>query len=192
VSDVRSKTSRGLRAALAALSMCALAVSVASAACLTAVPDLPQYPPLPPSIENDAVQPPPGVLPSWPVDNEFTIPVEVSTPGETFVYEVVVDYGTPGQSEPVSNSAPMLAADGGVTVVPFTLLRPADACSHRIDFVVAHTFEAIHVPDSIGGDSVSWTYSPGAGTDGCPLYDAGSGVIPDASSDVLPLPGGDP
>lgn len=191
---VRWKARGGWRAAVLAGAACAVAVAVALAACITTVPDLPQYKLLPPYIVTDAVQPPVGPLLQWPAGGEFTVPVEVFTPGETFVYQVVYDYGTNNQSVPVSVNTGQVAPDGGVTV-PLTLQIPnPDLCPHHIDFIVANAFQAVHVPDLVGGSVASWLYEPG-GTGVCPGFDAGTGAfpLPEASIDSgLAVVGGNP
>lgn len=172
---------------------CAGAAVVAMAACITAIPDLPQYPVLPPTVQTESVQPPPGPLVEWPAGGAFSVPVQVFSPGETFVYEVVYDYGTVDQQVPIAAGKPQLAADGGVTVLPLTLPIPSpDFCPHHIDFLVANGFQTVHVPDAVGGSMVSWTFTQGGGPNGCPDFDAGSGAIPDAAVDRVPLAGGDP
>jgi hypothetical protein len=182
----------GRRAAIAVGLACAVCVEVVPAACITAIPDLPQYPPLAPVIETDAVRPPPGTLLEWPEGGEFTIPVEVFTPGESFVYEVVYDYGTNNQSVLISELKPQFVPDGGIATVTVLLpIPPLDVCPNTIDFIVANAFQAVHVPDSVGGSLVTWTYAAGGGPDGCPSFDAGTGELPDASTDSLPVVGGD-
>jgi len=64
--------------------------------------------------------------------------------------------------------------DGGIRVLSVRLTTPADlnAC-HTVEILVALTFVEDHTPDSIGGDSVTWFYSPTGNLADCPVYDAG-------------------
>lgn len=170
----------------------AACVAAALAACITTPPpDLPYATPQAPRIEHDAVVPPADVpLVEWPDGGEFTIPVQVSVPGETFVYQVFYDFGTVDQLA-TQPSSTQVVPSGGVEVVVIDLLHPDPrVCPHRIDFVVANQFQAPHVPDSVGGDIVSWFYTAGGGPNGCPSFDAGTGAFPEASTDASL--GGDP
>lgn len=171
----------------------ALFAGAVSAACITAIPDLVVPPLTPPTIDHGAVQPPEGALSSWP--DHFTIPVRVTTPGETFSSEFVYDFMAPSQEVRYLTSG-QPAPDGGVALLVEGPTAPLDqsVCPHSIDFVVGHTLVAPHVPDSIGGDFVHWEYWNGA-PNGCAPFDAGTGLLPpaDASTDaVIVIGGGDP
>jgi hypothetical protein len=174
---------------------CAAAVvGVVSVACITTVPDLVVPPLTRPTIERGAVQPPEDTVVDWPVDGTFSIPVYVTTPGETFAYEFVYDSTTP-YAFVVDLTPDQVAADGGTMLVTRTLARPdtigtqPDVCPHSLDFIVGHSIPL----DSVGGDFARWWYYNG-GNGVCPLLDAGSGVLPltDASTDALLVVGGDP
>jgi hypothetical protein len=181
---------RGVAGVLAA---CGVVLAAGVAACITAPPpDLPSTPVGPPTILAGSVFPPlDSFLVEWPA--EFYATVRVPSPGETFVCEVVYDYLSPQSPGYLAYQCPVtLALDGGTTLVDATLPVPlGNVCPHRIDFIVANAFTSIHVPDSVGGDMVTWYYAPGGTALGCPTLDAGSGVLPDASIDGLPIPGGD-
>ena len=179
---------------------CAVAAGAAmiggAVACITTPPpDLPKLPPVRPTIWTQGVTPAPGLIVDWP-DSGFVVPVQIATPGETFVYNVLLD------SSPVPGliTAPQAATDGGNALVSFTVLPPDTAvCPHTLEFIVASGFADLGrtTPNSVGGDVVNWYYSNGgpAGASGCPSFDAGTGAFPDATADVLPVPpegGGDP
>jgi hypothetical protein len=84
---------RALTLGLVAAACATIAVGiVASTACITAPP-----PPLPtelehrPTIQHQSLRPPEGVpFPDLPT--EFVVPVLLEDPGETFQYDVFVDY----------------------------------------------------------------------------------------------------
>ncbi len=166
--------------------------AVAVAACITAPPpDLPNPPLRRPTAIHQAVQPAEGFIVDGPDGGEFTVPVEVSTPGDSFVYSAFLDgiqvYGG-------SQTAP----EGGLAMATFVVQSPDTAtCPHQIEFIVAHGWAnptQMRTPDAVGGDVVQWSYANG-GPQGCPPLDAGSGAFPDASVDGLPVPpeaGGDP
>ena len=178
--------------------------ALAIGACITAPPpDLPN-PPRRPTIVFASVVPPPDQVMSQIPDGGFSVPVELGGPNQAFFFDVFIDF------DPIMHAAPRIypqeflptasTAGGGVVVVTFDLdpaLAELDpAYCHRIEFLVAHAFNANppspHTPDSIGGDSVSWLYSGAGGPDGCPLYDASalgdSGWPTDvASTDTLPV-----
>jgi hypothetical protein len=195
---------------IAAACACAAIAVATFAACITAPPpDLPQPPAHRPTILDESVQPPPDqILASLPT--EFVVPVQLDDPNQTFDWEVFVDY------DPVQSPNPYFSnqvqatpgtVDGGVYVVdappPDTIHADPSRC-HRIDFLVAHTFNPAtpHTWDSLGGDIVWWFYNPGGGPGGCPVYDAGSlqdGAFPSATPDapldglpIVPESGGDP
>jgi hypothetical protein len=182
---------------------CTVVAAVAAAmmggavACITTPPpDLPKLPLVRPTIWTQGVSPAPGLIVEWPTDGSFLVPVQVATPGETFVYNAFLD------SNPVPglNPAPQAATDGGNALVSFTVGVPDTAvCPHTLEFIVASEFADLErrTPNAVGGDVANWYYSNGGpgGPSGCPPLDAGSGAPPDAAPDALPVPpeaGGDP
>jgi hypothetical protein len=186
----------------------ALVVVVVLCSCVTAPPpDLPAVPVHRPTILHDSVVPRADVpITTWPADNMFTVPVEVDDPSQPFQWDLFIDYNPVGNNG--APSAPTYfpetghPSDGGVSIVCFPLPPPTGTvtCPHRIELLVARSFNSSfpHLPDKIGGDSVTWTYVPGGGPNGCPEYDAGAlqdGAFFDGSLDGLPVgpgSGGDP
>jgi hypothetical protein len=170
-------------------------------ACITTPPPaLPSESPRP-TILHDSTDPPTNEpLVVWPVEGQFSVPVELSDPDQSFCWVVFVDYnpyginstGTTGMQGLLNcGAASPTEVDGGVVVVPFTLDPSSFDLSscHQIQFIVAQTFESDdHTPVfPPGGDDVIWNYVPGGGPQ-CPLYDAGAfadGAFPpaDAPSD---------
>lgn len=161
--------------------LCAVAAGVA---CITTPPpDLPELPPQPPTIVHDAVYPPEGVLVTWPQDLQFTVPVRMAKPGEGFFFEVIYDYRTPTPTVLKDRTPAPVIPDGGMEILPLPALPIPDdigICPREIEVVVAADFGAIGVPDSIGGDFARWTYAPNGSAVGCPPYDAGTGMFPEA------------
>ncbi len=196
---------RTLASALLFGATACLAGAIASSfACITAPPpDLPTPRQHRPTILHSSVVPSPDeVLTQWPADNTFLVPVELEDTNAIFYYDAFVDYDPYANSKPIFLRVAVPSAttyDGGITIVSFSLAAPDSVLCHRIEFLVAHQFNASseHTPDSIGGDLVSWLYSAGGGPNGCPLYDAGAlqdgafvGSVPDALP-VVPESGGD-
>ncbi|HEY1691179.1 MAG TPA: hypothetical protein VGG39_03405 [Polyangiaceae bacterium] len=206
---------RSFALGFAAVACAAVAAAlVGSTACLSAPPpDLPVPALQRPIILRGAVQPPAGpILGSFP--QEFVVPVLLQSPDEPFQYDAFVDFaqcvgfscgsGTTPYIPPTTVTPTPGTLDGGVYLAHFDPPAGVDPSScHTIEFDVAHAFDTNlpHTPDSIGGDSVSWIYSPTGNLTGCTLYDAGSlqdGAFPpsDAASDGLPVTpqdgGGDP
>jgi hypothetical protein len=193
---------------IAAGCACAAVAVSASTACITAPPpDLPAQAAHPPRIQTESVQPPPGQILTALPPSGFVVPVVLEDPNQSFEWEVFVDYDpiaapNPIILQPVTPSPDTV--DGGVALVDFGVAASqADSSRcHLIEFLVAHAFNPStpHTWDSLGGDLVTWTYNPGGGPAGCPVYDAGSlqdGAFPpaDAPSDGLPVvpeSGGDP
>jgi len=177
----------GAIALLAASGASAVAGGLAAASCITAPPpDLPQLPTERPTIENDAVQPPEGLLTEWPIDNQFSVPVEVGNPVD-FTFYVFVDY--PAIPTYALMGSLMNPPDAGITLVDFTLGPPDSLiCPHQIQFLVANSFNAIspHTPTTSGGDIATWEYYAGGNAE-CPSYDAGDGSFPDAVPDGIPV-----
>lgn len=190
---------------VAAACGCIAATVLTSTACVTAPPpQLPEVAGHRPTILHDAVQPPTtvilGALPS-----EFVVPVELDDPSETFEWDFFVDYNPCANPASCQETQPVQGVhtvtptpgtlDGGVVIVAFT--PPTDLTTsqcHRIDFLVAHTFDprSAHTWDSVGGDIVTWFYNPGDVPCDLFVYDAGSvqdGAFPpaDAGSEGLPV-----
>ncbi len=140
----------------------------------------------------------------------FVVPVQIEDPSHTFPWEIFVDYDSdpnappalfrPGQINPTAGTV-----DGGTVMQSFDLGLAdghlSEPYCHRIEFVVAYAFSAVHTPDSIGGDSVTWLYNGAGGTTGCPQpFDASAlgdtGVsMSDAPADhvvVVPESGSEP
>jgi hypothetical protein len=192
--------------AAASLALCATVAGVA--ACITTPPpDLPDPRLVQPSVLSDTV-PPTGQLLQWPTDGSFTVFVdEKDNPAQPFQWAVFVDY----DDNYASNSNPSFTLlgsgpsapdnDGGTNRVEFTLPTAPSTpfpCPHRIDFVVVNQFamNSDRVPNSVGGDTVSWFYYPDGVAACAAAYDAGNGAFPEASFDRLPIPppeaGGEP
>jgi hypothetical protein len=187
---------------LAACAASAIACAWSVVACIAAPPpELPKLPAHRPTIVHGSVAPPPTqILTALP--DEFLVPVELVDPSQTFHYNVFVDYDLFNNPQAVYQS-PEQAADpnaaNGIDLVTFSLSSTQSALDpsycHVIEMVVANKFTSTspHTPDSVGGDSVSWFYSPGGNPAGCPQYDAGSladGAFPDVQSDALVVPDG--
>jgi hypothetical protein len=179
----------------------AAAVAATQGACITTPP--PDFPDasLRPTILHDSVLPPVNVpLVEWPPNGQFSVPVQLDDPNESFCWVVFIDYNP----YPVftnsgivhSVECPPPAVVDGVDVITF-MLEPSGidlSTCHQIQFLVAQSFEGTddHTPTPPGGDDVIWNYVPGGGPE-CPPYDAGAygdGAFPikDASFDSLPLP----
>jgi hypothetical protein len=176
---------------LASAMTSALLVFAAMESCVTLPPpDLGASTPHPPIIEHGGVLPlddePLTAWPSW-----LYIPVELLDPDESFEYAVFIDY----QYDPSVASAPDLGPvlvrppptllNGGTYLLDFEPPpAPLDGLCHQLEVVVAHSFASVHTPDSIGGDSVSWSYGP----NGCPTVWEQDGAFPaDAPFDGLQL-----
>lgn len=181
--------------------------------CLTTAPPAVSTTSAPrPSILQDSVVPPPDEL-LFELPSEFDVPVQLQDPSEPFVYDVFEDYSTVYATEsqyaiqPVNplpaygpfTVTPSGAEDGGVVFVSFTpddLNPPPDPTTcHTFQFLVVAGFATVeggqslyHVPDAVGGDSVTWIYAPGGSLDGCALYDAGifedGATPPDGAADT--------
>jgi hypothetical protein len=208
---------RPLRRVAAAVLACGLAALVAAACIVAPPPDLPPQPVSRPTILHDAVTPPADAI-LTPADvppnglMTFVVPVELNDPNSAFSWEVFVDYDAypnaytnDGLCSYATEEPTPGTVDGGTVVVPFSLhvddCKLAAPYCHRIEFVVAYSFSAHHVPDSIGGDNVLWWYNGAGGTAACPPpYDAsafGEGGLPmmDAASEhppIAPESGSDP
>jgi len=191
-------------ASLAAVGIAGAAAALAAfqGACITTPPpNLLTESPRPTILHDSTVPPTDEPLVTWPVDGQFSVPVQINDPGQQFYWVVFVDYnpygspstGIQGQVQREVASASDL--DGGVVGVLFTLLPSLFdlGMCHQIQFIVAQAFETDnHTPVfPPGGDDVIWNYVPGGGPQ-CPLYDEGAfadGAFPpaDAPSDSFPL-----
>jgi hypothetical protein len=153
-----------------------------AAGCVTAPPpELSSSPPRRPTIRQDLVQPAADqILFYWPPDGSFSVPVELGEPrSDGAQWAVFVDYdpfNNPNQVD-ASGAGTTIpggsVVDAGIFTVAFTLSPPAPTSCHRIEFLVAHKFAQPHMPDSIGGDQVTWFYMP-PGLGECSSYDAGT------------------
>jgi hypothetical protein len=155
----------------------AFGVGLAGAACVIADPpaEIPVPPLAPPEILDDLVVPPPPLLQAWPL--EFKIPIYVPDPSSSVEYHVFLDYdpiARPGFYANGSLDPDPADDDGGVRILTRSFPEPADlnAC-HTLQVLVALTFIEDHTPDSVGGDSITWIYSPTNNLMDCPVYDAG-------------------
>jgi hypothetical protein len=160
----------------------AAAVALAVVSCITVAPDLPTLPPTRPTIDHQAVRPAAGTLLVWP--DEFFVPVEIVTPGETFKYSVYLD------GIHVQDADNQMATDNGEKTNPLQVMMPSSTtCPHELVFTVAYQWADVahQAPDSVGGDVVRWYFYNGGpgGPMGCPALDAGSGSLPEAGSDAL-------
>jgi hypothetical protein len=167
-------------------------------ACITAPPPRPpSLEPCRPSILHTSVSPPAGeILTSWPPGDTFLVPVTIQScdPTDGFHTNAFIDYDPVFNPNPEYASGTMsFAINGEPTPVEVTLHQlPRDQLCHRVEIFVAHDFNRLpsepHVPDAIGGDSVTWFYSPSGGLNGCPQYDAGDGAsAADSSGDAPPF-----
>jgi hypothetical protein len=188
-----------LAAALVAASVCVAAALATFAACLTAAPpDIGTSTNARPEILHTAVQPAEGLLDEyqWPTDGFFIVPIILSNPTEPCTWRV---FDEDLEQPPAPGQAPTLVTDSPAcvtTVVDAGFLQdvpiqqPTDGHCHKFTFIVAHGFSALNVPDSIGGDAVSWYYEPSNAL--CRYYDAGAfqdGAFPpvDAAADRPPI-----
>jgi hypothetical protein len=184
------KSRRFAHAWIAGAAAVVVACGLTAPACITAPPpDLPQLPTRRPTVVNDAVQPPEGLLPGWPSDNQFVVPVEMGNPSP-FVYNVFVDFPVNPVAKYSGSVTATVPPDGGIVPVRFPLDPPDPLiCPHHVEFLVAHGFDpkSQHTFDGFGGDVATWEYFPGGSGDQCPSYDAGDGSVPDAPLDALPV-----
>lgn len=169
------------------LSLVAVAIGAMAAACLSVSPPLPTVSPTRPAILHDAVVPTASaLLVEWPEDNTFIVPVAVG-PGESFFYDVFVDYDADAGASPTippqAEATTPESLDSGLFMVQFVLPPPDPRLCHTIDFLVAHAFStaAARTADSVGGDIVTWLYTAGDAS-GCAKLDAGP--LPSAVSDA--------
>jgi hypothetical protein len=170
-----------------ALGIVATTLVVPAVACELADPpaSVPPTPLAPPEIDHELVVPPvTAILAAWP--EEFDVPILVLDPSVTVEWEAFVDY------DPLSGGQPYVPLgevgpgqdvdDAGERVLVAHIPPPADLTScHTLEILVALGFDENHTPNSVGGDSVTWFYSPTGSLDGCPIFEAGA---PDAGEDA--------
>jgi hypothetical protein len=170
-----------------AIAIVATTLVVPGVACVLADPpaSVPPTPVVPPEIDHELVVPPvTSILAAWP--EEFDIPILVLDPTVTVLWQPFVDYDpiTGGQPDlPVGEIGPgQDVDDAGERMLVAHIPPPADltAC-HTLEILVALAFDQNHEPNAVGGDSVTWFYSPTGSLDGCPTFEAGA---PDAGEDA--------
>jgi hypothetical protein len=139
----------------------------------------------PPTVLHDALIPPDDqLLSQWPLDNMFIIPVRLEGPNQHFAVDVFIDDDGSHRALPVwiGTGGGQSGIDGGVVLMPIALQPPppTTAACHRIEVFVVDGFATSEAgatlygqPDSIGGDSVVWFYTPTGGLDGCETQDSG-------------------
>jgi hypothetical protein len=158
----------------------------AAVACVLADPpaEIPQLPPRHPVIERELVFPPvTQILETWPT--EFDLVVDAFDTASIF-FEVYYDD---------TSIAPVLGGqidsdplDAGMRFRALKLQAPPLGDCHVIEILVARSFSGYR-PDSYGGDSVVWFYSPSGSLSGCGIFDAGVDAS-DAGSAVVGDAGG--
>ncbi len=161
---------------------------VPAVACVLADPpaSVPATPLVPPEIDHELVVPPvTSILMAWPVEGEFDVPILVLDPSSTIEWRAFIDYDPIAGSSFVAQGeiGPGQAADdAGERLLTAHIAPPADlnAC-HTLEILVAFGFDENHTPDSVGGDSVTWFYSPTGSLEGCPIFEAGA---PDSGDDA--------
>jgi hypothetical protein len=172
-----------------ALGIVATTLVVPAVACVLADPpaSVPATPVVAPEIDHELVVPPvTSILTAWPAEGEFDVPILVLDPSVTVEWEAFVDY------DPLSGGQPYVAPgevgpgqdvdDAGERLLVARIPPPADLTScHTLEILVALGFAENHTPNSVGGDSVTWFYSPTGSLDGCPIFEAG---VPDAGEDA--------
>jgi hypothetical protein len=164
-------------AALVAAGACAATAIAGFAACLTAPPpDIGTSKNERPEIVHDAVTPPGGLLAAWPADG-FIVPVLLSDPTVGCTWRVFDQDLEVSPQLGYVLGGPCLTSlvDGGTILQDFRISEQyMNGHCHVFTFIVAHGFStnALSVPDSIGGDSVSWEYAPPGAL--CNFYDAGA------------------
>jgi hypothetical protein len=173
-----------------AIGIVATTLVVPVVACVLADPpaSVPPTPLAPPEIDHELVVPPvTSILAAWP--GEFDVPILVLDPSVTVEWEAFVDYDPLGNTNVLPYVPPGEVGpgqdvdDAGERMLIANIPPPADltAC-HTLEIIVALGFAEPHTPNSVGGDSVTWFYSPTGSPDGCPIFDFEAGV-PDAGED---------
>jgi hypothetical protein len=159
-------------------------------ACVLADPpaSVPPTPLAPPEIDHELVVPPvTSILAAWP--GEFDVPILVLDPSVTVEWEAFLDYDPLGNHGgqlpyvPLGEVGPgQDVDDAGERMLVANIPAPPDLTTcHTLEIIVAFGFEN-HAPNSVGGDSVTWFYSPTGSLDGCPIFDFEAGA-PDAGED---------
>jgi len=146
-------------------------------------PALSQWPARRPTIVHDSVVPSTNrILTQLPVDSTLLVPVELDDPNESVEYELFVDYYASDPTSLVANGQTLpnvSASRGAILVIGLSLdtnaarARLSTPDCHRIEAMVAHGFTAVHAPDGVGGDSVTWLYDGAGNAEACPVADAG-------------------
>jgi hypothetical protein len=151
-------------------------------ACVIADPptELPRSPERRPTIVRSSVVPSTtSVLGSWP--SKFIVPVELSDPRADIQWASFVDYN-PATGEGFDQTSKSrdepAATNGNVRTLEIPITTPSSDGCHVVEVVVALRLNTTdprnaHTPESPGGDSVSWFYSPSGDLAGCPVLDAG-------------------
>jgi hypothetical protein len=178
---------------------CAAIAGATACVILDPPPDLPDPPVHPPIIISGSVSPPTSrILTAIPAS--FLVPVEIITPGKQFFYNVFVDYDPVLRPQAEIRSAPQeppTTLDGGVYAIEFDFTAmgtPLDDTSrcHVIEIIVAFGFNerSEHTPDSNGGDTAQWFYSPTGVQGGCVEFGASviDGAFPDANDGGIIVP----
>jgi hypothetical protein len=163
-----------------------VAMLLAVTSCIIAEPgtDPPKPPVTRPHIVRPSVVPAAGpVLGQWPA--KFDVPVELSDPTLPFGYVMFIDYDSSTDNGitvacGVNSFEAATLTNGGLRLLEIALPPPPDLdrC-HVVEVLVAlqivcnQDSNAAHSPPEPGGDSVTWTYNPTGGVDGCPTLDAG-------------------
>ena len=178
---------------LAVVAASAAVLFAAVQACITVPPPDLATPPLhPPVIDHAGVIPlQDATLSTWPTpQTPLLIPIELFDPDESFEYAVFIDYDpsttTAADVGPVLVRPPPPVMDGGTYLLEVVTLpsAPLDGLCHKLEVDVARSFASVHVPDSLGGDSVWWWYGP----NGCPPSWQEDGALPaDAPYDGIQL-----
>lgn len=154
-------------------------------ACLLAdpVPERPALASLRPAIVGGGVLPSAG-QPLRELPEQFEVPVQVEDPGVAYPWRVFVDFDAVTNAE-LSQSGTLAGGrnSANLQVVRFSVDREAlQAGCHRIEFIVARSFDSTRGANPAESDYVAWHYAP-LGRAGCVPYDGGvDGAFPDAES----------
>jgi hypothetical protein len=156
--------------------------SLMVACLLTSPADLPALPSYPPTIVRASASPPADKpLASFP--RRLSVPVRLLDPTQRFEWRLYYNFesvptiadrdGTRG----LVNFDTVLPDGSNVRELSIDLTPPSDlARCHFIELRVAYAFGGtdFNTPAAPGGDSITWTYSPGGDLRGCPTFDAGA------------------
>jgi hypothetical protein len=195
----------GLRPAILVVAACGCVGASIVSACVVAPPAglAPSTPGRPTILHGSVTPPADGLLTAWTSSTQFVVPVQLADINDSFVWDVYVDYDGDPLSAPRRPPAAVTPLpgqlDAGVYLVDFPLDPGTFAIDltlcHTIQMLVAHGFQQVllngtmqvapHLPDSVGGDTVQWTWSPPS----CYTFtpDA-SAPAADAAGDSLPIP----